>query len=111
MEKIYDEKICEEQCPHSLVNVWFMGLVLLEQRQMKLSEDTENRIYLLTDERFDMIQANRIVLEKEGEFMLHTRFAELHFQPILVKSAENVGGELLEDYIQIHGEVLSNFLE
>lgn len=99
---IYYKEPCIEKSPHSLANVWFMGLALLEQIQ----EDCEKRMYFVTDERFDVIQVNQIVYQKEDKFMLNSRFTKSNIQLFLVKSGQTAGGELLEDYIRIYGEVL-----
>ncbi len=99
---IYYKTPCEKSRPHSLEHVWFMGLALLEQRLVEVEQfrdvEIENRIYLLTDEKFDLYQSGKIVYEEDGEIFLHPRFSNLDVTSILIKT-ENAGGELLEKYM------------
>ena len=99
---IYYKEPCIEKSPHSLANVWFMSLALLEQ----IEENCEKRMYFVTDERFDAMQVNQIIFKKEDTFILNTRFSINDVQLFLVKSEQIAGGELLEDYIRMYGEVL-----
>ena len=99
---IYYKELYEKRCSYNLENVWFLGLALLEQKVMEQNlpadAEIENRIYLVTDERFDFYQSGKIVFEEDGEIKLHPRFSKLDITSVLIKT-KSAGGELLEKYM------------
>lgn len=96
---VYYKEPCEPNETHNLMHVLFMGLALLEQ-QHKNDNDTEYRVYLVTDERFRRIYVNQIIQNRETELVLHPRFADLNVKFILVKSDKNAGEDIFEEYIR-----------
>lgn len=99
----YYKEPCRKSETHSLSRVWFMGLALLEQQQRNNKERTEQRLYLITDEKFDRVQVNEIVEKRDGKLYLNPRFSAVEFTPILMKT-EKAGGDNLEEYIQEKGD-------
>ncbi len=92
---IYYKEPCEGES-HDLVHVLFMGLMLLKELQDK-HEESEKRLYLLTEERFERTHISQIVYKNEEEIKIHPLFEELNYQPILIKT-EMAGGDILEEY-------------
>lgn len=81
---------------HSVAHVLFMGLAMLEQ--LRDAADSENRLYLITDEKFDRVQSNQVVYRSgDGSVKLHPRFGGLEIHPILYKT-EQAGGGVLEEF-------------
>lgn len=92
---------CKSSETHSITHMVFMGLAVLEQKLYECDIEVENRMYLITDERFKRVQVKQLIMEKNGEFFLHPRFSKIEFTPVLIKT-ENAGGDWLEEYIRNH---------
>ena len=69
---------------------------MLKELQDK-HEESEKRLYLLTEERFERTHISQIVYKNEEEIKIHPLFEELNYQPILIKT-EMAGGDILEEY-------------
>lgn len=99
---VFYKDYCEAAQVNDLAHLWFMGLALLEQKQWEEEKAEEQRLYLVTDEKFARVQVNEIVREEDGRLQLHPRFRDVEFTPFLFKAEseeEKAGGDLLEEYI------------
>ena len=99
---VFYKRPCSEKGGiHDLAQVVLMGLALLEQ----ISDDTEdvqNRLYLVTDERFERKYVNELVVQDEKDGMIHwnPRFSGLNVKAYLYKTAKNAGGSKLEEIFE-----------
>ena len=62
-----------------------------------MEQNVENRLYLITDEKFPRDQVNEIIEKKGEEIIMHPRFANVFFEGNLIKTSV-AGGGLLEEY-------------
>ena len=96
-----------EKTDHSLSRVIFMGLALLERERSTEDEPTENRLYLVTDDKFKAWDMKRLVYTSKENFnadentMINARFALACDTAYLYKTSNAGGGEFEKKFKNI----------
>ena len=96
-EKYYKEPYSKRSGMHRLSDIWFMSMILMEDFLNNTEQNVENRWYLITDEKFPRDQVNEMIDKRDGEIIMHPRFANVFFEGNLIKTSA-AGGGLLEEY-------------
>lgn len=98
---IYKRPCSQKGGIHDLAQVLFMGLVLLEQNSANM-DDVQNRLYLVTDERFERKYVNELVFgdKEDGAIRWNPRFSQLNVKSYLYKTANGAGGDILEEIFE-----------
>ena len=98
---LYKRPCSQKGGNHDLAQVLFMGLALLEQSSADM-EDVQNRLYLVTDERFERKYVNELVFQdkKAGTIRWNPRFSHLDVKAYLYKTAKGAGGGILEEIFE-----------
>lgn len=106
---IFYKEPCPVKMPYNLAHLYMLGMALLERQCQETGKEgdvsIENRLYLITDEKFSRQKSALIVQKRDGKLCMHPRFDNVrHFRPYLCKTRK-AGGESLEEFIKDNGVV------